>query len=109
MAELVNQYNINENEAVTTELATKIIGSWKALMGRELFSIDDNGMESIDNKRMRMAVAFSKSIKASTEMSKVFKKMVSLHEGSLSESGFDMDHVDGTMNIMVRQKKIELA
>ena len=106
MAELVNQYNINEKEAVTTELATKIIGSWKALMGRELFSIDDNGMESIDNKRMRMAVAFSKSIKASTEMSKVFKKMVSLHEGSLAESGFDMDHVDGTMNIMVRQKKL---
>lgn len=106
MADLVNQYNINENEAVTTELATKIIGSWKALMGRELFSIDDNGMESINNKHMRMAVAFSKSIKASTEMSKVFKKMVSLHEGSLSESGFDMDHVDGTMNIMVRQKKL---
>ncbi len=106
MADLVNQYNINENEAVTTELATKIIGSWKALMGRELFSIDDNGMESIDNKRMCMAVAFSKSIKASKEMSYVFKKMVSLHEGSLSESGFDMDHVDGTMNIMVRQKKL---
>ncbi len=106
MAELVNQYNINEDEAVTTELATKIIGSWKALMGKELFSIDDSGMESIDNKRMRMAVAFSKSIKASKEMSYVFKKMVNLHEGSSAESGFDMDHVDGTMNIMVRQKKL---
>jgi predicted helicase/SOS-response transcriptional repressor LexA len=106
MADLVNQYNINENEAVTTELATKIIGSWKALLGRELFSIDYNGMENIYNKPMRMAVAFSKSIKASTEMSHVFKKMVGLHEGTSSEAGFNMDHVDGTMNIMVRQKKL---
>ncbi|MHB8231894.1 MAG: type ISP restriction/modification enzyme [bacterium] len=106
MADLVNQYNINEDEAVTTELATKIIGSWKALMGQELFSIDENGKEILNNKPMCMAVAFSKSIKASQEMSYVFKKMINLHENSSPESGFDMDHVDGTMNIMVRQKKL---
>ena len=106
MEDLANKYSINEKEGVTTELATKIIGSWKALMGRELFSIGDNGMESMGNKPMRMAVAFSKTIKASKEMSSVFKKMISLHEGSLSGAGFDMRHVDGTMNIMKRYQEL---
>ncbi len=107
MADLANKYNLTENEAITTELATKIIGSWKALSGKELYSIDDKGMERINNKRMKRAVAFSRTIKDSKDIADIFKKVVKLHENSEKNIGIDdIKHVDGSMNIMTRQKEL---
>jgi predicted helicase len=120
MAQLANNYNhaykVDDKKAIDIRFATKIVGSWKGLSKRGLVLINEEGAEedlTEDTAPMRRAVAFSKSIKDSKQTTEVFAKLVGLyqqtHEGDEAPSMVNcrLDHVDGTMNALVRQTALD--
>lgn len=120
MAKLANNFNnaykIDDKKAIDIRLATKIVGSWKGLSKRGLVMVGEDGQEedlSEDKAPMRRAVAFSKSIKDSRQMTETFAKLVDLYYQSHNEDGTTgmvsctLDHVDGTMNALVRQTALD--
>lgn len=120
MAKLANNFNnaykIDEKKAIDIRLATKIVGSWKGLSKRGLVLVGEDGQEenlSEDTAPMRRAVAFSRSIKDSRQMTDIFAKLVDLYDQSHngdSTTGMvscTLDHVDGTMNALVRQSALD--
>lgn len=120
MAKLANNFNnaykIDEKKAIDICLATKIVGSWKGLSKRGLVQVGEDGQEenlSEDTAPMRRAVAFSRSIKDSKQMTEIFAKLVDLYDQSHngdSTTGMvscTLDHVDGTMNALVRQSALD--
>ncbi len=118
MAQLVNNFNayqIDDKKAIDIRFATKIIGSWKGLSKQGLVLVDEMGEEELteDTAPMRRAVAFSKSIKDSKQTTELFAKIVELYQtnhdgdGSLAMVNCRLDHVDGTMNALVRQSALD--
>ena len=119
MAKLVNHYNaykIDEKKAIDIRFATKIVGSWKGLSKRGLMLVSEDGQEETlaeDTAPMRRAVAFSKSIKDSKQTTEIFTRLVDLyrqsHEGDDAARmvSCTLDHVDGTMNALVRQRALD--
>ena len=118
MAQLVNNFNayqIDDKKAIDIRFATKIIGSWKGLSKHGLVLVDEMGEEELteDTAPMRRAVAFSKSIKDSKQTTELFAKIVELYQtnhdgdGSSSMVNCRLDHVDGTMNALVRQSALD--
>ncbi|WP_198116800.1 DEAD/DEAH box helicase [Massilia rhizosphaerae] len=122
MAKLANNFNnafkIDEKKAIDIRFATKIVGSWKGLSKRGLVEVGEDGEQeelAEDKAPMRRAVAFSKSIKDSTQTTDIFTKLVNLyrqsHEGDDEAfSGMvecQLGHVDGTMNALVRQGALD--
>lgn len=116
MANLANLYNFDGEKAIDTKFATKIIGSWKGLSKRGLMLVDDDGQQEAateDPAPMRRAVAFSRSIRDSKQMTDVFSKLVGLYLEKHTDDGgngmvrCDLDHVDGTMNALKRQGALE--
>jgi predicted helicase len=120
MAKLANNFNnaykIDEKKAVDIRFATKIVGSWKGLSKRGLVLVGEDGQEenlSEDTAPMRRAVAFSRSIKDSKQTTDIFTKLVGLYQQSHDGDGgtgmvaCTLDHVDGTMNALVRQSALE--
>lgn len=122
MAKLANNFNtafkIDEKKAIDIRLATKIVGSWKGLSKRGLVLVDEDGEQealSEDTAPMRRAVAFSKSIKDSKQTTEIFDQLVDLYRQS--HQGDDdpfsgmvecaLDHVDGTMNALIRQNALD--
>lgn len=118
MANLANSYNnaykLDEKKAVDIRFATKIIGAWKGLSKQGLVEID--GEEQVplkeDTSPMRRAVAFSRSIKDSKQTTEVFSQLVGLYNKKhLGEETpmvqCELDHVDGGMNALVRQNKLD--
>lgn len=118
MAGLANAYNnayrLDDKRAIDIRFATKIIGAWKGLSKQGLVEIDDVGDQAAlqeDLLPMRRAVAFSRSIKDSKQTTEVFEHLVQMY--SKQHAGEDtkmvrceLDHVDGTMNSLVRQNKL---
>ncbi|AOV17821.1 damage-inducible protein [Acidihalobacter aeolianus] len=108
-----NAYKIDEKNAVDIDFATRIIGSWKGLSKQGLKVIDDGEVSDLeeDTAPMRRAVAFSKSIKASHEATKVFADLVRLyrqeHEDDDSMVNATLHHVDGTMNMARRKDELD--
>lgn len=122
MAKLANNFNnafkIDDKKAIDIRLATKIVGSWKGLSKRGLVLVDEDGEQeelAEDTAPMRRAVAFSKSIKDSTQTKDIFNRLVDIyrqsHEGSedafAGMMGCELRHVDGTMNALVRQTSLD--
>lgn len=121
MAELANQYNEaiklkqkdGKQDLIDIRLATKIIGSWKGLSKRGIVTIGDDGEQetlSEDPQPMRRAVAFSKSIKASKQMTGIFGGLVKTYLQSANDSGMvdcELDHVDGGDNALKRQRMLD--
>lgn len=120
MAKLANNFNnaykIGDKKAVDIRFATKIVGSWKGLSKRGLVLVDEEGQEeelAEDTKPMRRAVAFSKSIKDSKQTTELFTNLIQLysqsHEGEEPDGMVNcaLDHVDGTMNALVRQSALD--
>lgn len=120
MAKLANNFNnaykIDEKKAIDIRFATKIVGSWKGLSKRGLVLVGEDGQEenlSEDTAPMRRAVAFSKSIKDSKQTTDVFAQLVELYHQSHDGDGATgmvaciLDHVDGTMNALVRQTALD--
>lgn len=118
MAGLANAYNnayrLDEKRAIDIRFATKIIGAWKGLSKQGLVEIDDAGNQAAleeDLLPMRRAVAFSRSIKDSKQTTEVFAHLVQMyskqHAGEETKMvRCELDHVDGTMNSLLRQNKL---
>lgn len=121
MAKLANEFNnafkIDEKKAIDIRLATKIVGSWKGLSKQGLVLVGEDGQEediAEDTAPMNRAVAFSRSIKDSRQVTEIFSRLVDLyqqlHQGEEEDSNgmvhCHLDHVDGTMNALVRQKAL---
>lgn len=122
MAKLANNFNnafkIDERKAIDIRLATKIVGSWKGLSKRGLVTVGDDGQQEAindDTAPMRRAVAFSRSIKDSKQTTDIFGKLVDIYRKSHQGDGdafsgmvdTKLDHVDGTMNALVRQNALD--
>lgn len=122
MAKLANNYNnafkIDAKKAIDIKLATKIIGTWKGLSKRGLVLVADDGEQenlTEDTAPMRRAVAFSKSIKDSRQTTEIFSQLVELYRQSQQGEedasdgmvGCDLEHVDGTMNALLRQTYLD--
>ena len=129
---LINQNEINDivnanlqitNEKgkrieVTSELAAKIVGTYKALTKDNLLVIDDekSGDDKIiplkndDNDIMRSAILFNSSIVNSKERIAVFDKVIDtfLLQNGINEKPYeiDLDHIDGSMNANEKNKRI---
>lgn len=118
MANLANSYNnaykLDEKKAVDIRFATKIIGAWKGLSKQGLVEIDGDEQVPLkeDTNPMRRAVAFSRSIKDSKQTTEVFGQLVGMYNKKhLGEETpmvqCELDHVDGGMNALVRQNKLD--
>jgi predicted helicase len=118
MANLANSYNnaykLDEKKAVDIRFATKIIGAWKGLSKQGLVEIDGDEQVPLkeDTSPMRRAVAFSRSIKDSKQTTEVFGQLVGMYNKKhLGEETpmvqCELDHVDGGMNALVRQNKLD--
>lgn len=121
MAKLANNFNnaykIDEKKAIDIRLATKIVGSWKGLSKQGLVLVGEDGQEEAmteDPSPMNRAVAFSRSIKDSKQVTDIFAKLVGLYRQSHPDGDefegmvqCELDHVDGTMNALVRQEAID--
>lgn len=114
MAHVANEANdafkLDEKLAIDTKLAVRIIGAWKGLAKHQLKVVQGDGEIgplTEDTNPMRRAVAFSRSIKASQQITEIFSKVVGLfvskHEDDdLDVITCDLDHVDGGMNALQR-------
>lgn len=122
MAKLTNRYNqtmlISEKDAIDIGFATKIIGTWKALSKNGLMQVDESGTREAaqdSSTPMRRAVAFSRTIKDSKQITEAFNRIVdayrAMHEhGGTPLSGMvdpSLRHVDGGMNAMKRHESLE--
>jgi len=85
MASLANEANaalaLDEKQAIDTDFAIKIVGSWKGLSKSSLFLLGEDGSQEqiLDEQPMRRAIAFSNSIKDSKFATVAFTKIVDLY------------------------------
>ena len=90
------------------EDAVKIVGCWNGLSKRLVGEEAHNE----DPAPMRRAVAFARSIKDSKHLAAMFKSVVSEYvQRSGSEDGYlncEADHVDGTFNVLQRNRLLDL-
>lgn len=98
---LAEDYELNINDAA------RLIGCWNGLAKRG----DAEHGFGVDPSPMRRAVAFAKNIKASKAVAEEFTGIVTAYqelaepEGDLLE--VQVEHVDGSMNAMVRAEKLD--
>jgi len=90
----------------------KITGCWNGLSKRMLTE-DEKQLLASDTAPMRRAVAFSRSIKASTQIKEMFSGIVDKYVENVPEDQRDamlrceVDHVDGTMNALKRANLLD--
>jgi predicted helicase len=90
----------------------KITGCWNGLSKR-MISQQDSELLAGDEAPMRRAVAFSRSIKASQQIKEMFSGIVEKYIEQAPEENRDgllrceVDHVDGTMNALVRNRLLD--
>ncbi len=94
----------------------KITGCWNGLSKRMARDAEGNDLSG-DDAPMHRAVAFSRSIKDSKRLTDLFAGVVAKYITSAKESATEdtpaenflqceVDHVDGTMNMTVRNRKL---
>lgn len=90
----------------------KITGCWNGL-GKRMISEDEKGLLASDTAPMRRAVAFSRSIAASKQIKEMFAGIVEKYVEQAPEGEresllrCEVDHVDGTMNALVRSRLLD--
>jgi predicted helicase len=96
----------DRNHELQLDDAAKIVGCWNGLskrgMSQETFSFD--------TAPMRRAVAFARSIKDSQRVTRMFNQIVDDYataSGSDSLLQCEVDHVDGTFNLLQRNEKLD--
>lgn len=122
MAKLANNFNnaykIDDEKAIDIRLATKIVGSWKGLSKQGLVLVGEDGQEESlveDTSPMNRAVAFSRSINDSKQVTEIFGRLVDLYQQSHQRDevvsggmvNCSLDHVDGSMNALIRQSALD--
>jgi predicted helicase len=99
----------DENNEITLEDAVKITGCWNGLSKRMVRSADGSDLET-DTAPMRRAVAFSRSIKDSKNITKMFGEIIEeyayYHQDDETMLSCEVDHVDGTFNALKRNKML---
>lgn len=101
-------------KAIDSRFVAKILGTWKGLSKKDVRLIGDDGEEDapeVDRKPMQRAVAFSRSIDASKTLSQALPGLLRMLRRGQSPSDQHLDcaveHVDGTMNMRVRQNALD--
>lgn len=93
----------------------KITGCWNGLSKRMASTADTTDMAS-DAAPMRRAVAFAKSIKASEQVKELFADIAEKYAQQATDDSeeaapdflrCEVDHVDGTMNALQRNNKLD--
>jgi predicted helicase len=97
------------NNELSLDDAVKIVGCWNGLAKRLIK--DAEGEEIEDINPMKRAVAFSRTIKDSQKIVKLFADIVNdyqqLNPDDETFLQCDLDHVDGTQNSLQRNGKLE--
>lgn len=98
--------------AIDSRFLAKIFGAYKGLSKQDVRVVDETGEEaapSFDLKPMRRAIAFSSSIRGSKLLTDIFPKIVDMFRGESDREDLlacEFDHVDGSMNALIRQNKL---
>jgi predicted helicase len=97
------------NNELNLEDGVKIIGCWNGLSKRLVKDAEGEDIE--DNNPMKRAVAFSRSIKDSQKIVRLFADIVNQYQQlNPDDETFlqcELDHVDGTQNALERNGKLE--
>ncbi|MFM6532221.1 MAG: helicase-related protein, partial [Dolichospermum sp.] len=97
------------NNELNLQDAVKIVGCWNGLAKRLLKDAQKEDIE--DNNPMKRAVAFSRSIKDSQTIVKLFANIINdyqqLNPDDETVLQCELDHVDGTQNALQRTEKLE--
>jgi predicted helicase len=97
----------DENNEIKLDDAVKIIGCWNGLAKRTGGDVDGLDFAS-DDRPMRRAVAFSRSIRESELLTSTFNDVLaSFDDVNEDDLRCTVEHVDGKMNALVRYGKIE--
>ncbi|BAZ79542.1 DEAD/DEAH box helicase family protein [Sphaerospermopsis kisseleviana CS-549] len=97
------------NNELNLQDAVKIVGCWNGLAKRLLS--DEEGDDTEDKTPMKRAVAFSRSIKDSEKIVRLFGDIINQYQQlNPDDETFlqcELDHVDGTQNALQRTEKLE--
>lgn len=98
----------DENNELTLDDAAKIVGCWNGLSKRSLTPEEF----SLDPEPMKRAVAFARNIKESRKIADLFEKVVQAEIEALDEDAdslldVEVRHVDGTYNVLDRNKELD--
>jgi predicted helicase len=98
----------DENNELSLDDAAKIVGCWNGLSKRSLTPEEF----ALDPEPMKRAVAFARNIKESIKIAELFEKVVEAETdasdgGSTDLIGVEVHHVDGTFNVLSRNKELD--
>ncbi|MBA4248552.1 MAG: damage-inducible protein [Microbacterium sp.] len=98
----------DENNELTLDDAAKIVGCWNGLSKRSLTPEEF----SLDPEPMKRAVAFARNINESKKIANLFEKVVEAEIEALDEDAdslldVEVRHVDGTYNVLDRNKELD--
>ena len=98
----------DENNELTLDDAAKIVGCWNGLSKRALTADEF----ALDPEPMKRAVAFARNIAESKKITALFERVVeaeidALDEDSESLLNVEVHHVDGTYNVLNRNKELD--
>lgn len=98
----------DENNELTLDDAAKIVGCWNGLSKRSLTPEEF----SLDPEPMKRAVAFARNINESKKIANLFEKVVEAEIDALDEDAdslldVEVRHVDGTYNVLDRNKELD--
>jgi len=98
----------DENNELTLDDAAKIVGCWNGLSKRSLTPEEF----ALDPEPMKRAVAFARNIAESKKIANLFEKVVEAEIDALDEDSdglldVEVHHVDGTYNVLDRNKELD--
>lgn len=98
----------DENNELTLDDAAKIVGCWNGLSKRSLTPEEF----ALDPEPMKRAVAFARNIKESQKIAGLFEQVVAAEIDALDENSdslldVEVRHVDGTYNVLDRNKELD--
>jgi predicted helicase len=97
----------DENNEIKLDDAVKIIGCWNGLAKRTGGDADAFDFAS-DDRPMRRAVAFSRSIRESQLLTNTFNEVLeSFEDVDEDDLRCTVEHVDGKMNALLRNAKLD--
>lgn len=94
----------DESDELKLDDAVKIVGCWRGLAKK--LAQDDHADKSADPTPMRTAIAFAATIKHSKQVAKEFSRIASDLQGAADMPVLEAEHVDGSMNVVERNKKL---
>lgn len=103
----------NNQEAIETDDAAKLIGCINALSKRMIDDETSQILKEVDPNFMHTALAFCSKISASKKIAQIFNEYSDDYYESLTDAQKEevvhvqADHVDGSMSASLREKKLE--